>query len=57
MIVLGIGAVAALTVLLFNFEWTVVLGLQEDVTVIREDVAYIKGSLDRYWVIQNLTNP
>ncbi len=56
MIVMGITAVAGLTVLLFNFEMTMIIGLQEDVGVIREDVGYIKGVLNGR-IITNLTNP
>lgn len=45
MIILGISASVGLTVFVFN----IVLGLSDDVTAVREDVAYIKGTLDAYW--------
>ena len=41
-LLLGISASIGLTMFLFSF----VLGLAEDVSVVREDVAYIKGVLD-----------
>jgi len=50
LIIMGISASVSLTVFLFGLEWDIITGLQEDVTVVREDVAYIKGSIDRYWL-------
>ena len=57
MLIMGISASVGLTIFLFTLQWEIVTALQSDVTVVREDVAYIKGSLDRYWLGQNLTSP
>jgi len=49
LLIMGISASVGLTLFLFNLEWDIILGLQTDVTVVREDVAYIKGQIDKYW--------
>ena len=47
---MGIGASIGLTLFLFQvIEWPAIVELQSDVTIIREDVAYIKGQIDKYW--------
>ena len=45
---MGISASVGLTVLLFNIGFGVVMDVTEDVTVIREDVAYIKGKIEAW---------
>jgi len=45
---MGISGVAALTLFLFNFEWTAITNLQTDVGIVREDVAYIKGQIEAW---------
>jgi len=47
---MGISASVGLTMFVFTF----VLGLAADVTIVREDVAYIKGILDS-WVVNDYT--
>ena len=49
LLTMGITASIGLTVLLFNLEWDIIIGLQEDVVVIREDVAYIKGTINNWY--------
>jgi hypothetical protein len=45
-----IGAVS-LTVLLFQLSWSEITSIGSDVGVVKEDVAYMKGLMDRYWSI------
>jgi len=45
---MGITASVGLTIFLFNIEWSVITGLQTDVSIVREDVAYIKGVLEAW---------
>lgn len=47
--VYGLAAVASLTVLLFQLSWTEITSIGNNVDVVREDVAYMKGLMDRYW--------
>ena len=42
-LLLGISAAIGLTIFLFNFEWAVITGIEEDVATIQQDVGYIKG--------------
>jgi len=49
---MGISASVGLTMFLFGLEWEIIIGLQEDVTIVREDVAYIKGTIEA-WTISN----
>ncbi len=46
---MGISASVGLTLFLFGLNWDVIQTIQGDVTVVREDIAYIRGSLDAYW--------
>ena len=46
LIIMGISASVGLSIFLFNLGWDVILGLQDDVTVIGQDVAYIKGRIE-----------
>ena len=50
MIIMGISASVGLTVFLFGIEWDFLTGLSEDVSVVREDVAYMKGLMENYWL-------
>ena len=43
---MGISASVGLTLFLFGLNWEVIQTIQEDVTVVREDVAFIKGLLN-----------
>ncbi len=45
----GLIAAVSLTVFLFQLSWTEIMGIGEDVSVVKEDVAYIRGQMDRYW--------
>ena len=47
--VYGIMGAISLTIFLFGLAWTEIGIIGEDVSVVREDVAYIKGQLDTYW--------
>ena len=48
LIIMGISASVGLTVFLFNIEWSVITNLQTDVSIVREDVAYIKGVIESW---------
>jgi len=58
LLIMGISASVGLTLFLFQvIEWPAIIGLQEDVTIIREDVAYIKGSITSIEAWYNSSNP
>ena len=49
LLIMGISASVGLTMFLFQvIEWPAIIGLQEDTTIIREDVAYIKGIIESW---------
>ena len=45
---MGITASVGLTMFLFGLGWDFMQGVATDVTVVREDVAFIKGTLARW---------
>jgi len=53
LIIMGISASVGLTMFLFGLEWDIITSLQKDVTVVREDVAYIKGIIESWDEIYN----
>ncbi len=50
LLVMGISASVGLTMFLFGLDYDLTIGIQEDVSVVREDVAYMKGLMNRYWL-------
>jgi len=48
LIIMGISASVGLTMFLFGLGWDFMQGVADDVTVVREDVAFIKGILARW---------
>jgi len=58
LIIMGITASVGLTMFLFQvIEWPAIVALQEDVTIIREDVGYIKGIIEAWNEELYLTRP
>lgn len=47
--IIGLNGAIGLTLFLFNLSWNEITAIGTDVDIVREDVAYIKGQLDRYW--------
>ena len=42
-VVLGLSAAIGLSIFLFNLSWMEITAIADDVGVVKEDVAYIKG--------------
>jgi len=45
---MGITASVGLTMFLFNIGWEFMQGVAGDVSIVREDVAYIKGVIESW---------
>lgn len=59
---MGISASVGLTVFLFGIGWDFMQNVAGDVTVVREDVAYIKGVISTWDaeypnILNSLSNP